>query len=258
MASVMRQRYSSKGRRAAGHRSRAALRELERTPTQRYVDLLREEGLLLSLGDLDIDLGELVDRHFACDSKKCLGRGSGRTQLKMSCCARYRIELTSLDRERLLEMLPVVRRRLPKDHPLQDPAVIPWVTDEEYRRVMCDDESGMCPFLVYEQGRGLCAIHDACVREGLDPWEHKPIACSLWPVATIEYVASTGLRTLITAYGEKTAGLFADEDEYTKLKCLLDTSESLPRLYESHRDILARLFGARLVQALDRVARERS
>jgi hypothetical protein len=250
-------------RRAKGKRAtpavRDALRELEWTGTRRYVEILREAGDLLSVGDADFDLRELVDRRFDCDSRKCLIWRGGQVLLDSSCCARYRIELTSLDRERLQAILPLVRERLAKDHPLQDEHQAPWVCDEDYRMVMAEDDRGVCPFVRYHDGASGCAIHATCLDEGLDPWEHKPLACCLWPVATIDYRIDGGVRTLVTAYGRSTVGLWADDgDDLDRCACLVDRSADLPPLYDAQRLILGRVFGAALVKRLDAAARTRA
>lgn len=255
----------AKGKRTTGGASvRAALRELEWGSTRRYVEILRAAGDLLVVGDVDFDVRELVDRRYDCDSRKCLVWRGGRVLLDSSCCARYRIELTSVDRERLQQVLPLVRERLPADHPLrEDEHQAPWVQDEDYRMVMAEDERGVCPFVVYRDGASACAIHAACLEAGLDPWEHKPLACSLWPVALIEYrtadARAGGVRTLVTAYGRNTVGLWADDDDdYDRCACLVDQSADLPPLYHSQRAILARIFGPGLLRRLDAAARQRA
>jgi hypothetical protein len=237
---------------------RAALRELEWTGARRYVQLLRDAGDVLSTDDTDFDLRELVDRRFACDSRKCLTWRDGRMLVDASCCARYRIELTSRDRERLQAVLPLVRSLLPADHALQDEREAPWVADEDYRVVVAEDDRGVCPFVQYDDGRSRCAVHAACLAEGLDPWEHKPLSCSMWPVASLEYRCDGGFRTLVTAYGHGTVALFSDDDDdFDRCACLVDKSPDLPRLYESQREILQRLFGAALLKRLDAAARTR-
>ena len=248
-----------KRRSAAGPaRVRSALRELEWSAARRYVQLLRESGELLVTRDTDFDLRELVGRRFACDSRKCLTWRGEQMLVDSSCCARYRIELTSLDRERLQQLLPLVRKRLPADHALQDERQAPWVSDEDFRTVMAEDDRSGCPFVQYDGGQSVCAIHATCLAAGLDPWDHKPLSCSLWPIATIEYRVDGGQRTLVTAYGRATQGLFADDgDDFDKCACLVDQSPDLPRLYEAQRAILGRLFGATVMRRLDAAARAR-
>jgi hypothetical protein len=256
MASVLRRpkRHDATGTATA----RAALRELEWTAARRYVEILRDAGDLLATSDADFDLRELIDRRFACDSQKCLTWRGGQMLVDASCCARYRIELTSLDRERLQQALPLVRERLPADHALHDERQAPWVRDEDFRMVMAEDDRGVCPFVQYDEGRSVCAVHAVCLEQGLDPWEHKPLSCSLWPIATLEYRVGGGTRTLVTAYGRGTVGLFAeDDDDFDRCACLVDQSPDLPPLYDSQRAILQRLFGAALLRRLDAAARSR-
>jgi hypothetical protein len=228
---------------------RASLREFDWSATFRYVSILRERGQLLSIGDLDVDLPQLLARRFECDCRKCILWRGAEVLSDRSCCARYRIEMTRADRVNLTAVLPLVRPRLPKDHPLQDPEAVPYQIDEDYRMIMDEDERGVCPFVLYDGGLSQCAIHRTCLEEGLDPWRYKPLSCSLWPIATVEYKADAGKRTLLTSYGFETRYLFSDE-ESEQCACLVDQNPECPPLYEAQSGILGRVFGAGLVRKL--------
>jgi len=173
-----------------------------------------------------------------------------------SCCARYRIELTRADRVHLSAIMPAVRRRLPAGHRLRDRKEMPFQLDPDYRATLIEDERGLCPFVLYERGRSVCAIHRTCEEEGLDVWTFKPLSCSLWPIATIEYPASRGQRVLVTSYGLETRGLFAGDEEGTDLcACLLDQDARHPPLFEAQGPILTRIYGAAVLRQLRAVAR---
>jgi hypothetical protein len=232
---------------------RDSLRELDWTPTFRYASLLRERGALLTLGTLDVDLDQLVQRRFECDSKKCI-LWRGQTPLgDRSCCARYRIELTRADRVHLAAVMPLVKRRLPRGHALLDPEHVAYAIEDDYRTIMREDDRGVCPFVVYDGGRSQCLIHRTCLEERLDPWTYKPLSCSLWPVATVEYRTGAGPRTLVTAYGAESRFLFADE-ETDPCVCLIDQRPACPPLFEAQAGILERVFGADLVRRLRVIA----
>ncbi|HEY3359353.1 MAG TPA: DUF3109 family protein [Polyangia bacterium] len=233
---------------------RESLRELDWSATFRYVALLRERGHLLTIGDIDVDIDQLVTRRFACDCKKCILWRGDAVLVDRSCCARYRIEMTRADRVHLAAVLPLVRKRLPAEHSLQDPDEIPYAIDEDYRMTMNEDERGVCPFVLYRGGLSQCAIHRTCLEEGLDPWTYKPLSCSLWPVASVEYQAGPGRRTLITSYGHETRWLFSDEEQ-DHCACLLDQHPSCPPLYEAQAEILTRIFGAGFMARLRTAAR---
>jgi hypothetical protein len=235
---------------------RESLRELDWSAARRYVELLDERHRLLRVGDLDLDLGQLVMRRFDCDCRKCMSSRGQTILADRSCCARYRIELTRADRVHLGAIVPRVRRRLPEGHRLRDPGELPFELDSDYRATLIEDERGLCPFVLHERGRSVCAIHRTCEEEGLDVWTYKPLSCSLWPIATIEYQASAERRVLVTAYGLETHGLFADDEEGADVcVCLRDQDAAYPPVFEAQSPILARVYGASVVRKLRAAAR---
>src|SRR5258706_10141425 len=116
---------------------RLHVRELSRPPVRRYVEIQRQRGQLLALGNVDVDLEQLVDRTFLCDRHRCIQwtpherKVDARPLIDNSCCARYTVPVTDLDRTKLAEILPLVRQRLAPSHPLVvDEAAPPHAPDE--------------------------------------------------------------------------------------------------------------------------------
>ena len=102
-----------------------------------------------------------------------------------SCCSRYTVPVTDLDRRPLAEILPLVRKRLRQEPPATatDPKSRPSRSQDDFSFALRERENGACQFVVYDEGRTACAIHKTCLEEGLDPWVYKPLGCSLWPLA---------------------------------------------------------------------------
>src|SRR5205823_1285860 len=128
---------------------------------------------------------------------------------------RYMVPVTGSDRRKLAEIMPLVRKRLDRGHPLNvDPASPPYDVDgDDFGMVMRSQPSGACQFALYERGMTTCAIHKTCLEEGLDVWEYKPLGCSLWPLALVDYEDDGGNdRYLLTVYADATSGIF-EEDE---------------------------------------------
>jgi hypothetical protein len=49
------------------------------------------------------------------------------------------------------------------------------------------DEDGLCRLaLPQSDGSAYCALHTSALQQELEPYTHKPRACSLWPLATTE------------------------------------------------------------------------
>jgi Protein of unknown function (DUF3109) len=247
------------------------VRELNKQPVNRYVDIQRERGHLTTIGKVDCDLEQLVARTFLCDRHRCIQwtphekKSQARALIDNSCCSRYSVPVTDLDRRKLTEILPLVKKRLAKSHPLvRDAEQPPFQIDEEdFSFVMNEFESGACQFVLYEAGLTTCAIHKTCLEEGLDVWEYKPLGCSLWPLALVDYEGVPGRsdheRYFLTIYASATKNLFEsgddDANEDSNFACLVDQDPAYEPLYRSCEGILTYTLGADFYQKLDRAAR---
>jgi hypothetical protein len=239
--------------------------ELAYPPVRRYVDVQRERQRMLAIDNVDVDLEQLVERRFLCDRHRCIQwtpherKADARPLIDNSCCSRYRVPVTDLDRRKLAEILPQVRRRLPAHHPLNvDEAAPPYELDEDYQFVMREQAIGSCQFAVYERGQTHCAIHRTCLEEGLPVWDYKPIGCSLWPLALVEYEREDERRYLLTAYVQATAALFEGGEDETNdeagFACLVDQDEGYEPLFRSSEGILTHFLGPGFYKKLERAA----
>ena len=238
--------------------------ELNASPTDRYVDVLRARGGILSIGEVDVDVEQLIERRFLCDRHRCIQWRPHKQQkdaeplIDHSCCSHYDVPVSKFDRVRLLEILPQVKRRLPADHPLNQGGE-PFALDDEFQTVMNVSAKGACQFVLYEAGLTTCAVHKTCLEEDLPVWVHKPVGCSMWPLAVIDYSDPNDAdRFLLTTYGSATNGLFSDGDsrqsDEEHFACLVDDHEDYEPLYKSCTGILEHLFGAAFVKQLDQLA----
>ena len=244
------------------------VRELNLTPVSRYVEIQRGRGHLIPIGDVDVDLEQLVGRTFLCDRHRCIQwtphdkKADARPIIDNSCCSRYTVPVTDLDRRKLTEILPQVKKRLERNHPLvTDDDVPPFqIDDEDFSLVMNEFESGACQFVLYEAGLTTCAIHKTCLEEGLDVWEYKPLGCSLWPLALVDYEVDGKQRYFLTIYSSATKNLFEsgedDANEDGNFACLVDQDEKYQPLYQSCEGILKFALGAAFYQKLERAARD--
>ncbi len=249
---------------------RMHVRETGQQPVKRYVDVQRERGRMIQIGKVDVDIEQLVERPFLCDRHRCIQwtpherKADARALIDNSCCSRYTVPVTDLDRRKLAEILPLVRKRLAKSHPLNsDDAAPPYELDEEYAFVMREQAGGACQFVLYEKGLTTCAIHKTCLEEGLDVWEYKPLGCSLWPLALVDYEDDGETRYLLTIYARATAGVFESknqspdgDDDEAHFACLVDQDPSYEPLYRSMEGIVSYALGADFYKKLDRAAQK--
>jgi hypothetical protein len=244
--------------------------DLGKAPVQRYVKVQKTRGRLISIGNVDVDVECVVERTFLCDRHRCIQwtphekLKDKRALIDRSCCSHYTVPVTDLDRDRIAEILPLVRRRLDKGHPLVvDEAEPPYEVQEDYSFAMRERDNGACQFVLYDGGLTSCAIHKTCLEEGLDVWEYKPLGCSLWPLAILDYVDDDGKqRLLLTIYARATEGLFdddADDDvaDEREFACLVDQDPAYDPLYRACQGVIAHVFGAEFYRKLDSAAQKR-
>src|SRR5215470_15098654 len=85
-------------------------RDHDRAPIERYVAVQRRRGRIASIGKVDVDLEQLVDRTFLCDRHRCIQwtpherKADARPLIDNSCCSRYTVPVTDLDRSRVEEI----------------------------------------------------------------------------------------------------------------------------------------------------------
>ena len=220
------------------------------------MERLRHHGHLLQVGRVDVDVEQIVRRHYMCDAQRCIQWAGDKALVDRSCCSRYGVPVTARDRDLVHEKLDLVRQNLPRGHRLLDPKADPFEPDEDYGFDMVNDNPlDGCQFNQYEDGRMRCAIHKTALERGENPCHWKPIACSLWPLALNQYDDDGPERYLLTIYCDETDDLFdaIDEDDFA---CIQDQSPDYPRLYESEQLTLEFLFGERWYRQLDAAAKK--
>jgi hypothetical protein len=241
-------------------------KEFDLSPTKRFIDMKRKEGKIWSIGDVDVDVDNVVARTFLCDRHRCIQwtphetKQTAKALIDNSCCSRYQVPVTDFDVEKTMAILPLVKKRLPPEHRLNaDPNATPFDRDVDFTQTFTDTGGKPCQFVLYEEGLTTCAIHKTLLEENMDVWENKPLTCSLWPVAFVDWDDDGDERFLLTAYVDATKGLFdhgeddsAGEDEFA---CLVDQNPDYEPLYQSMRGLLEHLRGTEFYRELDERAK---
>lgn len=248
---------------------RLYVKDLGKPPVKRYVEVQKTRGRLFSIGNIDVDIDHLVDRTFLCDRHRCIQwtphehKDDAKMLIDRSCCSHYTVPVTDLDRDKIAEILPLVRKRLAPTHPLVvDEAEPPYDIQDDYAFAMREHDNGACQFVVYDKGHTACAIHKTCLEEGLNPWEYKPLGCSLWPLAILDYEDDDGKeRLLLTIYAAATEGLFDSEPDddspgESSFACLVDKDPAYDPMYRACQGVIVQTFGAEFYRRLDQLAQK--
>jgi hypothetical protein len=174
-----------------------------------------------------------------CMTHACRCREESDRPRNDACC-QYGADVFVPEREAILRRAPEIAsilkrgRRDParwfdERNPEPDPSapagiILRTATDDP------DDETSGCVFLQHDGERG-CGLHRAALLRGFAPAEIKPRVCRLYPLS----------------FGKGRLGLSPDFNDYS---CAGDGG---PTVYRLMREALGEIFGAPLLQELDRL-----
>lgn len=117
----------------------------------------------------------LYSYSFICDSKICIKRDK-------CCCKLYDVELSLKEMHRIINLFPAISKFC---RTLRTGRVCKNVFEEEDRRFIIDKKAdGYCVFAFFDDFNNLkCGVHSAAVEMKLDPYNYKPLVCSIWPLS---------------------------------------------------------------------------
>ena len=107
--------------------------------------------------------------------------------------------------------------------------------------------------LHHDGARGYvrCAIHAYTIQSGISYLEVKPVDCWLWPLALVPLY--TG-QFFLTVHSEETRHFTEESESYAKKRCLTDPIAGAPYIYQSFQKELVYLFGQAWFDALSTCA----
>lgn len=231
-------------------------------PWRAYLREKQARGELEKIGDVWVDVPNVVRRPFTCDPNTCSPGLRKRGQ--ESCCAEFLVEITAGEVKTLARVFDGVsaflRKRDPdwarKERSLDD-CLAPHA-DNRFQRSLAKRKR-RCTFSFLDDGGAIrCGIHGWALENGVDVHTVKPKLCFLFPLLVQDMQDGTSLLTVIDEENSDLVG-FTSCDE---LPCLQgertfgSVDGGAVPFYEDHRSTLKHLFGARFVSALDRIAKQ--
>lgn len=232
-------------------------------PWRAYFREKRRRRELVRVGDVWVDVPNVVERVFTCDPTTCSPGHRRRGQ--ESCCAEFQVELTTREIGVLDEHFAGISRFLAARDPdwrARDPSlddVVVVSEDNPFQRVF-GKRKRRCAFsFLDERGAIACGVHGYALEQGLDVHAVKPKLCFLFPLLVQDLQDGTWLITVID---EENSGLVGFTS-YESLPCLWGeetfgaVAEGARPFYDDHRRTLGHLFGRAFVKGLDDLARER-
>ena len=238
--------------------------ELDWDSLRAYVERQNIDGRVLFVGNVAVDIDQIVERQFMCDGRRCVvwrGEDEAEPLIDRSCCNRYDVPVTREGEARIQRHLDEILAVLPDDHPLQEnhtwTDIFEYDEDENQRNFQMTSEIGACVFRLYEDGHSLCAVHKAALANNQNPVDWKPITCLLWPLAIDRYKDDDGKTNwFLSVYCSETEGVFEQGDPDDPVACIFDDDEEYPYVYESMKPELEHVFGRdwyqRLLKAIEK------
>lgn len=226
-----------------------------------YMKGLRERGLLIEIDNIAVDAEQLVLRTFQCNSDycvRCTGNG-GAKQFAGSCCTDLQVDLTADEKQKLLEMAKLARRKLNlnRTDPLNE--IVDRVLRDRFTEIDEDDgelsllhrKSGRCVLSWMDGGTLRCSINTLTDRLGISLTEYKPDPCYLFPLHYSEFDKG---HYILSVLSSDTRDWIDQHACVGKLKCLRVPEPGAPPAHVFLRGEIEHLLGKKFYRELDRLA----
>jgi hypothetical protein len=246
----------------------------EKTPVIHYI----KQHETVTIGDIIVDIHNIILRPYACDGAHCLSLKSLPNHLESygftfynevaaygDCCRGPIVFISEEERQRIAEHLDAI---LPHMSPEGQ-----FVVKESFRqkgvenkqeafaesaRITQGTQQGkpldfakvhtlwgdQCIFrtLGHDGTRGQvrCAIHAYAAQSGMSYLQIKPVDCWFWPLALIPLY--TG-QFFLTVHTEETRHFTEESENYAKKRCLTEPIPGAPYIYQSFQKELIYVFG---------------
>jgi hypothetical protein len=224
----------------------------------KYLQNLKERGLLLEIDNILVDAEQLVLRTFQCNTNYCIQcTGSSATrEYKGSCCTDLMVDITRDEKSKLKELAEKARGELELPADGQLGKIISRVLDDEYTEVNEDGEeelrhreSGACTMSwIDETGQFRCSINSLVYKMGLSIEDYKPDPCYVFPLHYTEVGVDTYLISMLS---EETRFWIEQDKCVGKLRCLRKPEPGSPPAYQFLKGELEYLVNEEFYRELD-------
>ncbi len=223
---------------------------------RRYIDYLRETDNAIEIGNLIVDIPQVVQRKFLCHTDLCIGCNGGNSLLNRSCCSTFEVRVAPEEMERIEPLVPLVAERHPSIAAELARRDGQWwyYNENDYNKTMEDKDDGGCIFLTpREGGMYKCSLHALALEKGWNPSRCKPAACTMYPL----FVMTVDDDLLLTCTCADTKTVIDDTDNYRHFRCLEKNEMAALPLYQEMKGVLIEMFGQKVWNAIDKEARKR-
>lgn len=234
--------------------------ELYLEPWVAYVEEKKARGDLVRVGDVWVDVPNVVERPYTCDPHTC--SPGLRKPGHESCCAEFWVEVTSPERKVLSRIFDDVSAFLREKDPhwakkerTIDDCVVPHA-DNRFQLALAKRKKRCTFSFLDDDGAIRCGIHGWALQQGIDVHTVKPKLCFLFPLLVQDLQDGTWLLTVL----DRENGDLVGFSSYDDLACLQGkkTFGSIKKgakpFYDDHRSTLAHLFGKKFMRGLDALA----
>ena len=232
------------------------------TAEQFYIDQLREDDLLLDLDNVAVDIDQLFFRTFQCNTQWCVrcGKEDGIKQYKGSCCTDLEVNITPVEKKRLVELAGLADRQL--DLADDDPVgkIVERVNSDQFTEITDGGElafkhlrSTRCSMSwIDDDGILRCGINTMAERLKVNLTDYKPEPCFLFPLHYVEHAPG---RYFVTVICKETYTWIGADKYVTKLRCLRKPEPGSPPAFTFLEHELTYCFGKDFYHQLETASR---
>ncbi len=253
----------------------------EKTPVIHYIKQVET----VVIGDLIVDVNNIILRPYACDGAHCLSMKALPNHLDDygftfynevaaygDCCRGPIVFISPEERQRIAEHLDGIIPHMSQEGQFivkeflrqKGPDKVHEAFAESAQTTEGDSHGRQLDFakmhtiwgdqcifrtLHHDGGRGQvrCAIHAYTLQSDVSYLEVKPMDCWFWPLALVPLY--TG-QFFLTVHTEQTRHFTEESESYAKKRCLTDPIPGAPYIYQSFQKELVYVFGQEWFDAL--------
>jgi hypothetical protein len=257
----------------------------EKTPVIHYIKQIET----VTIGDIIIDVNNIILRSYACDGAHCLSvkplpnhlDGYGFTfhnevAAYGDCCRGPVVFISHEERQRIAEHLDGIIPHMSQEGQFAIKEFLRQKGPENKHEAFAESARGtmgkkrghdldfakmhtiwgdQCIFRTLHHdgihGQVRCALHAYALQSNLSYLDLKPVDCWFWPLALVPLY--TG-QFLLTVHTEKTRHFTEESESYANKRCLTDPIPGAPFIYQSFEKELVHVFGQEWFDALVRCA----
>ena len=215
-----------------------------------YIAERKKEDRWLQLGNVGVDVNNLILRRFRCDTHVCAI--PCRIRGRASCCIELCATVTHREQNRLRKHWKGLKEIMVSHDPTFEEVEFNdlFEVDTDFSTDFAKRD-GQCIFAYdLEDESFLCGIHSYCLQNNIDIMTFKPLTCLMFPLVVTELDHD---NFILSVYSQDNKDLVGFDENPGRFACLRQGADG-PPAYTSLKEPIVATFGEKFYERLHKEA----